>query len=289
MKPKKAFRELSYKKFKHLPLYLEWAPMKIFKCSAVPNSSKVAVSSSDPIDSSLVENGKASLSSAYGMNVRENLLDPSDTFEEESVSVFIKNLNFLTDEKALLDLFSKVGKVRSVTIAKKKDMKNNGKLLSMGFGFVEFERKDDAIKALKTFQNRLLDGHTLQLKFSERITPSHRNETSKKRSSPIDDLESSSKLLVRNVPFEAKPKDLRELCKPFGQVKSVRIPKKFDGKSRGFAFVEFLTKQEAVNAMQALKSTHLYGRHLIFEFTHDISSIDAIRDKTTRHFRNQEM
>lgn len=28
---KKAFRELAYKKFKHVPLFLEWAPMNIFK------------------------------------------------------------------------------------------------------------------------------------------------------------------------------------------------------------------------------------------------------------------
>lgn len=35
------------------------------------------------------------------------------------------------------------------------------------------------------------------------------------------------------------------------------------GSHRGFAFVEFVTKQEAQNALQALSSTHLYGRHLV--------------------------
>ena len=35
------------------------------------------------------------------------------------------------------------------------------------------------------------------------------------------------------------------------------------GNHRGFAFVEFVTKQEAQNALQALSSTHLYGRHLV--------------------------
>lgn len=35
------------------------------------------------------------------------------------------------------------------------------------------------------------------------------------------------------------------------------------GHHRGFAFVEFVTKQEAQNALQALSSTHLYGRHLV--------------------------
>jgi RNA recognition motif-containing protein len=46
------------------------------------------------------------------------------------------------------------------------------------------------------------------------------------------------------------------------QIKSLRLPKKF-GNHRGFAFVEYVTKQEAANALQALSSTHLYGRHLV--------------------------
>lgn len=35
------------------------------------------------------------------------------------------------------------------------------------------------------------------------------------------------------------------------------------GKHRGFAFVEYVTKQEARNALEALSNTHLYGRHLV--------------------------
>lgn len=35
------------------------------------------------------------------------------------------------------------------------------------------------------------------------------------------------------------------------------------GNHRGFAFVEYVTKQEAQNALKALSSTHLYGRHLV--------------------------
>lgn len=46
------------------------------------------------------------------------------------------------------------------------------------------------------------------------------------------------------------------------QIKSLRLPMRF-GSHRGFAFVEFVTKQEAQNAFEALSSTHLYGRHLV--------------------------
>lgn len=57
----------------------------------------------------------------------------------------------------------------------------------------------------------------------------------------------SSKILVRNVPFEATQKEVQELFRAFGGLKSVRLPKKFSGTGthRGFAFVEFNTCHEA--------------------------------------------
>ena len=51
----------------------------------------------------------------------------------------------------------------------------------------------------------------------------------------------------------------------FGAPRSVRLPKKFDGKHRGFAFVEFLTQAEARAAHAALGAVHLYGRRLVIE------------------------
>jgi multiple RNA-binding domain-containing protein 1 len=73
----------------------------------------------------------------------------------------------------------------------------------------------------------------------------------------------------------------------YGQLKKVRLPKKADQRThRGFAFVEFLTKQEAKNAFESLHSTHLYGRHLVLEWAEDDSSIEALREKTKRQFES---
>ena len=41
-----------------------------------------------------------------------------------------------------------------------------------------------------------------------------------------------TKLIVRNVAFEATRKDVAALFAPFGQIKSCRLPKKFDGNHR---------------------------------------------------------
>jgi multiple RNA-binding domain-containing protein 1 len=65
-------------------------------------------------------------------------------------------------------------------------------------------------------------------------------------------------------------------------LKKVRLPKKFDGTHRGFAFVEFLTHQEAQTAMQTLSKTHLYGRHLVLEWASDKEDLDTLREKAQR-------
>ena len=71
--------------------------------------------------------------------------------------------------------------------------------------------------------------------------------------------------MVRNVAFEATRRDIQKLFNPFGVLKSCRLPKKFDGAHRGFAFAELSTKREASAALEALRGTHLYGRRLTVE------------------------
>ena len=79
-----------------------------------------------------------------------------------------------------------------------------------------------------------------------------------------------TKIIVKNVAFQATSKDIRQLFSPFGTLKSVRLPKKFDGTPRGFAFVEFVMAPDAKTAHQALKRTHLYGRHLVLEASREV-------------------
>ena len=82
------------------------------------------------------------------------------------------------------------------------------------------------------------------------------------------DNKKSSKLIVRNVAFQATQTELRALFSTFGTVKRVRIPRKMDvdGIHRGFAFVEMASNQEATSSMLSLKNAHLYGRHLVIEW-----------------------
>ncbi|OMO70462.1 hypothetical protein CCACVL1_18897, partial [Corchorus capsularis] len=198
----------------------------------------------------------------------------------ESRSLFVKNLNFKTSEENLKNHFTefvKEGRIQSVRI--KKHLKN-GKQVSMGYGFIEFDSMDTATDVCRDLQGTILDGHALILQLCQ----AKKEEQAVKKG---EKDKSSTKLLVRNVAFEATKKDLRQLFSPFGQIKSLRLPMKF-GNHRGFAFVEFVTKQEAQNALQALSSTHLYGRHLVLERAKEGETLEELRARTAAQFTDEQ-
>ena len=59
---------------------------------------------------------------------------------------------------------------------------------------------------------------------------------------------------------------------------------------RGFAFIEFVTKQEAKNAMESIAGAHLYGRRLVVEWAEQgDEGLDEIRAKTAAKFRGEDV
>jgi multiple RNA-binding domain-containing protein 1 len=150
----------------------------------------------------------------------------------------------------------------------------------MGYGFVEFDSEEDALNALKSLQGKLVDGHALSIKLSTKSLSSKVNLPA------ISNSSKNTKVMVRNVPFEATRSELLKLFGAFGQLKKVRLPKKMDGTHRGFAFCEFLTNKEAKNAMETLSGTHLYGRHLVLEWAtpdgEDKMDVGEVRSRAKR-------
>ena len=71
-----------------------------------------------------------------------------------------------------------------------------------------------------------------------------------------------SKLYVGNLSYNATEEELRKLFEPFGQIQSINIiTDRFTGQSKGFAFVEMSSGEEAEKALQ-LEGTDFLGRHL---------------------------
>ncbi|XP_045743531.2 probable RNA-binding protein 19 isoform X1 [Mirounga angustirostris] len=292
LEARKAFRHLAYSKFHHAPLYLEWAPVGIFSSSA-PQTKEPQDPPAGPAEEDRAEPetlpdnetpGGEKPAEGGAADCPEKVEEEEEE-EEESLpgcTLFIKNLNFSTTEETLKGVFSKVGTVKSCSISKKKN--KAGAMLSMGFGFVEYRKPEQAKKALKQLQGHVVDSHKLEVRISERATKPALTSARKKQ---VPRKQTTSKILVRNIPFQADSREIRELFSTFGELKTVRLPKKMTGTGthRGFGFVDFLTKQDAKKAFHALcHSTHLYGRRLVLEWADSEVSLQALRRKTAEHF-----
>ncbi|XP_043252107.1 probable RNA-binding protein 19 [Colletes gigas] len=289
---RKAFTKLAYSKYKHLPLYLEWAPDNSFTTPLVERKKKKDARANEK------KEGKE-IAEAPDQSVErlEIVNDTKKTEKEESededepepdTTLFVKNINFSTTDEQLKSYFSKCGRLHYATVATKKDPKNPGSKLSMGYGFVRYKTKADADRALKVLQMTVLEGKTLELKRSERTLTT--DVKSAKKTSNVT-ARTGTKILIRNIPFEATVQEITELFKAFGELKAVRLPKKLIGveKHRGFAFVEFYTKSEAKKAFKALcQSTHLYGRRLVLEWAQTEEDLEDIRKRTAKHFVYEE-
>lgn len=241
-------KRLAYRRFKHMPLYLDWAP------------------EGEPIDINAF-NEKPVESKPPKLSVD----DEDDAEDEEkstsvSTTVYVKNLNFKTTADALKQRFASLHP-RSVSLPLDQRKQRN-----KGYGFVEFDTPQDARLAAEAISGQSLDAHRLQASLSG--DTKNAVQTSQKFAA-----RRGNKLLVRNVAFAATVNDLRQLFTAFGELQNVRLPKRFDGRHRGFAFVKFAAKRDAASAIEALKHAHFYGRHLVIDYAEDDAEDDVNEEK----------
>ena len=74
---------------------------------------------------------------------------------------------------------------------------------------------------------------------------------------------SQNRLFVGNLSYQTMDQDLQDFFSAAGSVSSVNVMMdKFTGKSRGFAFVEFASSDEANKAVEMFHGKELQGRPL---------------------------
>lgn len=244
-----AFGSLAYRKFKNSILFLEKAPKDLF-------SVKTRTAADHSVESGVEVKGVRPSTS--------DLLERNENGPVSTSTLFVRNLNFTTTDERLREAFDSLHGFLSARVKTKPHPKIVGQTLSMGFGFLEFRSEQQAQAALAAMDGHKLDGHELLIRVSQKAT----NTADQRRKEDTAKTLASrqTKVIIKNLPFEASKKDIRSLFGAYGQLRSVRVPKKFDSSTRGFAFADFITAREAENAMDALKNTHLLGRRLVLEF-----------------------
>ncbi|KAL2184358.1 RNA-binding domain-containing protein [Thermothelomyces heterothallicus CBS 203.75] len=243
-----AFAKKAYSRFKDSVLFLEKGPKGLFVDNAAPPQ--------EPQDR------PAGVQKPSVADLLER--DDDEDQQLETTSLYVRNLNFSTTAEGLTNAFKHLDGFVSATVKTKKDPKRPGQVLSMGFGFCAFRTKEQAQAALKVMDGYVLDAHKLSVKASHRghdaAEERRREDLAKKAAAQ------RTKIVIKNLPFEATKKDVRALFSAYGKLVALRLPKKFNSMSRGFAFAEFATAKEALNALTALKDTHLLGRRLVLDF-----------------------
>ncbi|KXN85250.1 Multiple RNA-binding domain-containing protein 1 [Leucoagaricus sp. SymC.cos] len=262
----KAFKAVVYRRLGNSIIYLGKGPLGMFSEEPVQQQATSSSTSSLPV-----------------VKIPEQQQESTAPPEEEislagGTTLYVKNLSFVTTPERLTQVFRHLPSFAFARIQTKPDPKDpSGPRLSMGYGFIGFKDVESAKKALKSIQGFVLDGHSLHVKFAGRGA----EEDDKKDKDGVGFKSRTTKLIVKNVPFEATKKDIRDLFGAHGHLKSVRLPKKFDSRTRGFAFLEFISRHEAENAFNALRHTHLLGRHLVLEWAEENAEqdLDVLRQK----------
>lgn len=242
-----AFTTLAYRRLGNSILYLQKAPLAVLKELESKNVASESLATAQPVEI---------LSAADVLEVAPE----TEELDAAPRSLYVKNLSFSTSVDGLSALFKPLDGFVGAQIKTRPDAKHPGRVLSMGYGFIEFRTGKQALVASKSMTGAVLDGHKLEIKLSSHGMSAAKTGPGAKKAA------NSTKIVVKNVPFEVTRKDLQELFGTFGKLRSVRLPRKFDKQSRGFAFVEYSNSKDAQHAMTSLAGTHLLGRRLVLQF-----------------------
>uniref|UniRef100_A0A1A7XEB2 Polyadenylate-binding protein n=1 Tax=Iconisemion striatum TaxID=60296 RepID=A0A1A7XEB2_9TELE len=169
---------------------------------------------------------------------------------KEFTNVYIKNFGDDMDDERLKELFEKHGKTLSVKVM----MDSTGK--SRGFGFVSFEKHEDANKAVEEMNGTELNGKTV---FVGRAQKKMERQAELKRKFEQLKQERISRyqgvnLYIKNLDDTIDDEKLRKEFSPFGSITSAKVMLE-DGRSKGFGFVCFSSPEEATKAV-----TEMNGR-----------------------------
>uniref|UniRef100_A0A672PAC8 Polyadenylate-binding protein n=1 Tax=Sinocyclocheilus grahami TaxID=75366 RepID=A0A672PAC8_SINGR len=169
---------------------------------------------------------------------------------KEFTNVYIKNFGEDMDDEKLREVFSKFGPALSIRVMT--DI--SGK--SRGFGFVSFERHEDAQRAVDEMNGKELNGKQVYVgraqKKGERQTELKRKFEQMKQDRMT--RYQGVNLYVKNLDDGLDDERLRKEFAPFGTITSAKVMME-GGRSKGFGFVCFSSPEEATKAV-----TEMNGR-----------------------------
>ncbi|RLM48741.1 hypothetical protein C2845_PMPSC004508 [Panicum miliaceum] len=189
-------------------------------------------------------------------------------------SLYVGDLAGSVDESVLIGVFSQVAPVATVRVCR-----DTVSGVSLGYGYVNFHSRQDAVRALEALNFAPLNGKNIRLMFSNR-DPSMRKS-------------GCANVFVKNLETSIDSKSLYDMFSSFGTILSCKVATDpSTGQSKGYGFVQYESEESAQDAINRLngmladdkkifvglhmrrqnrkvKFTNVYIKNLPSEFTDD--------------------
>ncbi|CAG9837604.1 unnamed protein product [Diabrotica balteata] len=164
--------------------------------------------------------------------------------ESHPKTLYVGNLDVSVSEDLLCTLFSQIGLVKGCKIIREPG--------NDPYAFIEFTNHQSASTALAAMNKRLFLDKEMKVNWA--TSPGNQ---------PKQDTSNHHHIFVGDLSPEIETETLREAFAPFGEISNCRIVRDPQTlKSKGYAFVSFVKKAEAENAIQAMNGQWLGSRSI---------------------------
>ncbi|XP_004533644.1 nucleolysin TIAR isoform X1 [Ceratitis capitata] len=164
--------------------------------------------------------------------------------ESQPKTLYVGNLDGSVSEELLIALFSQMGPVKNCKIIREPG--------NDPYAFIEYSTYQAATTALTAMNKRLFLDKEIKVNWA--TSPGNQPKT---------DISSHHHIFVGDLSPEIETETLREAFAPFGEISNCRIVRDPQTmKSKGYAFVSFVKKAEAENAIQAMNGQWIGSRSI---------------------------
>ncbi|XP_075218504.1 ELAV-like protein 3 isoform X9 [Lycorma delicatula] len=189
------------------------------------------------VDSIPQQNGSIHTNSSSSSNSHNSSsqTNPGGNQEESKTNLIVNYLPQTMTQEEIRSLFSSIGDVESCKLIRDKVTGQ-----SLGYGFVNYHRPEDAEKAINTLNGLRLQNKTIKVSFAR----------------PSSEAIKGANLYVSGLPKNMAQQDLENLFSPYGRIITSRILcDNITGLSKGVGFIRFDQRIEAERAIQELNGT----------------------------------
>jgi len=160
--------------------------------------------------------------------------------DEDKTNLIINYLPPTMSEGTLATLFSPYGLLERCKIVV--DLQT---LRSRGYGFVKYDNKLSAERAMKALNGYELNGKRLKVAYARQQCKAITN----------------ANLYITNIPVHFEDENLYKLFQDYGKIIECRVLKDQNGQSRGVGFVRMDTHHNAIQALQAMDQYVIDEKH----------------------------